>query len=284
MCSAGDLVGVGRPHPQYPSDSPVLGFAPNPSLDIIDDLPHASCQIASNCAISTMAHCHNYIAYIAYIAYGTADLGSASYQRTPRRMGAIRHRATLVVIPRRIWGDVSGHTQNWLAAAALALHHSRGVIRNARLSAAVKLAGRVCLQQMLRLGDDAAREREQQAITTLHFHFTLRQLQPHGVSRDPMGNGQRGLVKSYLFLPTNGHQGINCWQALGLHSNSSWLSGGQVASTYRVLWMGYCRPWNLPTSAQHHDLASPCPTTCAFCPDLQAAASLSLHVGCLLSA
>jgi len=83
----------------------------------------------------------------------------------------------LVVIPRRIWGDVSGHTRNWLAAAALALHHSRGLIRNARLSAAVKLAGRVCLQQMLRLGDDAARELEQQAITTLHFHW---QLQPTG--------------------------------------------------------------------------------------------------------
>jgi hypothetical protein len=91
---------------------------------------------------------------------------------------------------------------------------SRGVIRNARLSAAVKLVG-VCLQQMLRLGDDAARELEQQAKTALHFH-RVAAVATHGVSRSPMGNGQRGLVESHLFLPANGHQGINRWQALGL--------------------------------------------------------------------
>jgi hypothetical protein len=67
---------------------------------------------------------------------------------------------------------------------------SRGVIRNARLSAAVKLVG-VCLQQMLRLGDDAARELEQQAKTALHFHFALQQLQPTG-SREAQWGTVRG--------------------------------------------------------------------------------------------
>ncbi|KAH6622834.1 hypothetical protein F5144DRAFT_341924 [Chaetomium tenue] len=87
MCSAGRLVGVGRPHSHSLSAPPIPRFLASlrtPHSTLSTTCRTASCQIASNCAISTMAHCHN---LIAYIAYGTADLGFASYQRTPLSRG-----------------------------------------------------------------------------------------------------------------------------------------------------------------------------------------------------
>jgi hypothetical protein len=117
----------------------------------------ASCQIASNCVVSAMAHCHN------RIAYGAADLGVPSYQRIPSLYGRDKARSNACRHPASNLGDVSGHTRNWLAAAALALHHSLGMIRNARLSAAVGLDGWSAAMWMLQLGDGAARELEQQA-------------------------------------------------------------------------------------------------------------------------